>query len=81
MTAPNDPQSPSANSSGAATSSSASTATAACFDTMEVKHKECFIPNMIRYYRTRGDFSSMPARRLSWSISTRSGGGRTGFRA
>src|SRR5580704_2371646 len=21
------------------------------FDTMEVKHKECFIPNMIRYYR------------------------------
>ena len=21
------------------------------FDTMEVKHKECFIPNIIRYYR------------------------------
>ncbi len=51
------------------------------FDTMEVKHKECFIPNMIRYYRTRGDFSVLPARRLSGSISTRSGGGRTGFRA
>ena len=24
------------------------------FDTMEVKHKECFIPNMIKYYDLQG---------------------------
>ena len=25
------------------------------FDTMELKHKECFIPNIIKFYQLQGD--------------------------
>ena len=32
------------------------------FDTMEVKHKECFIPNIIKSLRSGRDLRSMPAR-------------------
>ncbi len=50
MTAPGDPQAPSATSLAPRTSSSAIDSDGCVFDTMEVKHKECFIPQIIRFF-------------------------------
>jgi len=51
-----------------------------CFDSMELKHKECFIPNIIKYWDCRQSASSR-ARRPNSSISTRSGRGVNRFPA
>ena len=49
------------------------------FDTMEVKHKECFIPNIINSYGLQGS-ANTPARRRSSSISIPRAGGSIAFR-
>ena len=46
------------------------------FPTMELKHKECFIPNIINFMELQG-VRSMPARRPNSSTSTRSGAAST----
>ncbi len=43
------------------------------FDTMEVKHKECFIPNIVKYYGLASVSQAMPGKPPSFSIFTRSG--------
>ena len=50
------------------------------FDTMEVKHKECFIPNIIKFYRLAAISKYVAGGRPSFSISIRSGGESTVFR-
>jgi phosphoglycolate phosphatase-like HAD superfamily hydrolase len=51
MTVPNDPQSPLRDFARRTDFFIAIDSDGCVFDTMEVKHKDCFIPNMIRYYR------------------------------
>ena len=51
MTVPNDPQSPLRDFVKRSDFFIGVDSDGCVFDTMEVKHKECFIPNMIRYYR------------------------------
>ena len=51
MTAPSDPQSPLRDFVGKNDFFIGIDSDGCVFDTMEVKHKECFLPNMIRYYR------------------------------
>ena len=51
MTAPNDPQSALREFARASDFFIGIDSDGCAFDTMEVKHKECFIPNIIKYYR------------------------------
>jgi phosphoglycolate phosphatase-like HAD superfamily hydrolase len=51
MPVPNDPQSPLRDFAKQRDFFIGLDSDGCVFDTMEVKHKECFIPNMIRYYR------------------------------
>ena len=51
MTAPNDPQSPLRDFVKSSDFFVGIDSDGCAFDTMEVKHKECFIPNIIKSYR------------------------------
>ena len=50
------------------------------FDTMELKHKECFIPNTINYYELQGVSKYAAAKRRNSSICTPRAGASTASR-